>query len=1367
MAEAGESGCVEAAVSPRSGRAQESQATEDSSESDGECEERGPFRRKVSTQGQLKNKASLKEGWLMKQTNSFQRMKKRYFKLKGRKLYYAKEAKSLLFDEIDLTDVSVAECSTKNVNNSFQVITPFRRLILSAENRKEMEEWMAVLRAVQNREFYDPSSENMDQFNGMHNWYTCSHARPTYCNVCREALSGVMSTGLSCEVCKFKAHKRCATRAPNACKWTALSSIGQDTIEDDEGIHMPHQWLEGNLPVSAKCSVCDHTCGSVLRLQDWKCLWCRAMVHTTCKEIFPRKCPLGDCRLSIVPPTALNSIDSDGFWVATRPTSSNPLLVFVNSKSGDNQGVKFLRRFKQLLNPAQVFDLMNGGPHLGLRLFQRFDLFRILVCGGDGSVGWVLSEIDKLNLHKQCQMGVLPLGTGNDLARVLGWGAACDDDTQLPSILWQLERATCKMLDRWSIMTCETKVPGAADPTASAQQGEQDEMTAYELQDSVATHLSRILQSDQHSEVIQSARVLCETVKHFVTKVGTAYNTEEERAQSDKDSITHKCKVLDEKLNSLLTTLNEEAKAKPLPAVSPAVQQEELVAGSPQDTVPEGLTAPSSSRMYDSEDDVVPEEIAPATLKRIFKPREQLMSRANSLKKAVRSIIEHTERAVDEQNAQTKEHKEEEEASAGQPPSPHTSSAATAPPKPPFVFTMTTSEPSTPLAPLATMENSSPESTEEVPVAGATSIQSASSIAFSTIEGSEEARERSDTVCSLRSPPPPRYPGYSGYTGLRGRLQVTDKEALAQERRVSKGSTLSQGVSDTSKSLQNIDRATNRQAVTQLPGIRSSIASSIAGGCLVSKVLLANADALCAAATPLMDPETASLPYVLHREGFREKCVMNNYFGIGLDAKITLEFHNKREEHPVKFRSRTRNFMWYGMLGGREILQRTYRNLEQRIQLECDGQRIPLPSLQGIVVLNIPSFGGGANFWGGVKEDDNFVAPSFDDKVLEVVAVFSSTQMAFSRVMNLQHHRIVQCRTIKITIQGSESVPVQVDGEAWMQPPGYIRIVHKNRAQMLTRDRAFEKTLMSWTDKQKFEKMIQGPLISNEETAVLAPFVDASVALIRCIRVLHTHHRDQVQELIPVFMQTSTCVDKVYSQGRLADLVTKKEAADMITSTACLYAGVGQIIGRIDNMDEDLERKLVHALNLVDQELRRVEQVPSLAAAPLQGSAASPVEYASPPAPSRPQHSRSAGHVSALLGVQPSDEEYQSDYGMSPVPKQRTKSSGKFGLVRKLRKSKTKDKEREKEREESSMKESAGSMSGVSTNIPVFQWGPEEVGGWLESLALGEYRDSFMKNDIRGAELLALERRDLKDLGVRKVGHVKRILQAVKDLQIR
>lgn len=34
---------------------------------------------------------------------------------------------------------------------------------------------------------------------------------------------------------------------------------------------------------------------------------------------------------------------------------------------------------------------------------------------------------------------------------------------------------------------------------------------------------------------------------------------------------------------------------------------------------------------------------------------------------------------------------------------------------------------------------------------------------------------------------------------------------------------------------------------------------------------------------------------------------MNNYFGIGLDAKISLEFNNKRDEHPKKCRYENTN----------------------------------------------------------------------------------------------------------------------------------------------------------------------------------------------------------------------------------------------------------------------------------------------------------------------------------------------------------------------------------------------------------------------------------------------------------------------------
>lgn len=48
-----------------------------------------------------------------------------------------------------------------------------------------------------------------------------------------------------------------------------------------------------------------------------------------------------------------------------------------------------------------------------------------------------------------------------------------------------------------------------------------------------------------------------------------------------------------------------------------------------------------------------------------------------------------------------------------------------------------------------------------------------------------------------------------------------------------------------------------------------------------------------------------------------------------------------------------------------------------------------------------------------------------------------------------------------ITIDGEEGIPVQVDGEAWIQKPGLIKIKYKNSAQMLMRDRVREKFYLS------------------------------------------------------------------------------------------------------------------------------------------------------------------------------------------------------------------------------------------------------------------------------------------------------------------
>lgn len=67
-------------------------------------------------------------------------------------------------------------------------------------------------------------------------------------------------------------------------------------------------------------------------------------------------------------------------------------------------------------------------------------------------------------------------------------------------------------------------------------------------------------------------------------------------------------------------------------------------------------------------------------------------------------------------------------------------------------------------------------------------------------------------------------------------------------------------------------------------------------------------------------------------------------------------------------RSRAKNMMLYGYIGGKEFFVNSQRHLERRIVLECDGKPVQLPTrLQGLVFLNIPSYMAGTNFWGTEK----------------------------------------------------------------------------------------------------------------------------------------------------------------------------------------------------------------------------------------------------------------------------------------------------------------------------------------------------------------------------------------------------------------
>lgn len=137
------------------------------------------------------------------------------------------------------------------------------------------------------------------------------------------------------------------------------------------------------------------------------------------------------------------------------PSDARPLLVFINKKSGSQRGGSLRQRLNILLNPVQVFELSSAqGPEVGLYLFKKVPHFRVLVCGGDGTVGWVLNAIDKQNFVSPPPVAILPAGTGNDLARVLNWGGglgSVERQGGLCTVLHHIEHAAVTMLDRWKI----------------------------------------------------------------------------------------------------------------------------------------------------------------------------------------------------------------------------------------------------------------------------------------------------------------------------------------------------------------------------------------------------------------------------------------------------------------------------------------------------------------------------------------------------------------------------------------------------------------------------------------------------------------------------------------------------------------------------------------------------------------------------------------------------------------------------------------------------------------------------------------------------------------------------------------------------
>lgn len=279
-----------------------------------------------------------------------------------------------------------------------------------------------------------------------------------FCSHCEILLS---STGKFCDNCGICSHPSCIPKTELALRCKEKYS-GSKPAGDQK-----HHWIRGNLPTNQVCVHCheeldeDHGPG----LTGLRCCWCARAVHSQCfallKDKHTEQCDFGEFSSMIIPPSCITAARRRGtsklLLKAIKPPplcpNWRPVILVANMKSGSSLAEDILSHFRGILNPLQVIELTRRGPEMVVKWLERLKPFqcRLLIAGGDGTVGWIMNTVFERKIQPLPEIAILPLGTGNDLSRVLRWGSETDDFSHESAVemLRQVVRANEIKLDRW------------------------------------------------------------------------------------------------------------------------------------------------------------------------------------------------------------------------------------------------------------------------------------------------------------------------------------------------------------------------------------------------------------------------------------------------------------------------------------------------------------------------------------------------------------------------------------------------------------------------------------------------------------------------------------------------------------------------------------------------------------------------------------------------------------------------------------------------------------------------------------------------------------------------------------------------------